>query len=120
MMVEKKRGGDHAKSNPTWSWMMTWQVLHARDPSHAPSSSMSLRCATSSMDCPMGACQQSQSPGQKKMFFGIFLSVFFCGWVGEGERFLVFFFLAILLFVGGVLSIGAGRCCVCRCERPLG
>lgn len=38
--------------------MMTWQVLHARDPSHAPSSSMSLRCATSSMDIPTGACRK--------------------------------------------------------------
>ncbi|DBA03752.1 TPA: hypothetical protein N0F65_004169 [Lagenidium giganteum] len=39
-----------------------WHVEHANSPPHAPSSSMSLSCATSSNDCPSDASTLVLSP----------------------------------------------------------
>ena len=51
---------------------MTWQVEQASEPSHAPSMSMSLRCAISSTLSPIGASTSRRVPSRSmKVIFGI-------------------------------------------------
>jgi hypothetical protein len=47
---------------------MTWQVEQAREPSHAPSRSMSLSCAMSRRDLPIGALMVEMVPSLSSVY----------------------------------------------------